>query len=97
MKGTLWRLCLKVFFLFYVVFVGKGYLKKLETDPDAVVNLGDSTYYRSIIKSDLGIGLPRPLPKDGVQQKELFFFPVFFLSDCLLLLGGEGGSCDCKS
>jgi hypothetical protein len=63
------------------VIVDKGYLKKLETDSEAVINLGDSAYHRSKIKNDLGIGVPRALPKDGVQQK------VHFLSffSCLTL------------
>lgn len=67
--------------LFFFVISAKGYLKKLETDPDAVINLGDSAYNRSKLKRNLGVGTPRPLPKDGVQQKVLFF--LFF--SCLTL------------
>jgi hypothetical protein len=76
-----------VLFLLFFVIADKGYLKKLETDPDAVINLGDSAYNRSNIKNNLGLGVPRPLPKDGVQQKVLFF--SFF--SCLTLSATSRG------
>ena len=38
-------------------------------DPEAVVCLGDSAYNRSKMKDKLGLGLPVPQRKDGVQQK----------------------------
>jgi hypothetical protein len=47
----------------------KGYLKKREEDPATVVCLGDSAYHRSQMKAQLGLGLPAPQRKDGVQQK----------------------------
>jgi hypothetical protein len=47
----------------------KGYLKKLEEDPEAVICLGDSAYHRSSVKGEMGIGRPVPQRKDGVQQK----------------------------
>ncbi len=50
-------------------FAAKGYLEKREVDPTAVVLLGDSAYHRSKIKEQLGLGLPVPQRKDGVQQK----------------------------
>lgn len=58
-------------FIFFslIHFQGKGYLKKVEQDPSAVVLLGDSAYHRSKNKDTLGIGRPVPLSKDGVQQK----------------------------
>ena len=45
----------------------KGYLKKQDEDPDAVILLGDSAYHRSSKKRALGLGLPVPLSADGVQ------------------------------
>ena len=53
-------------------FVAKGYLAKREADPAAVVCLGDSAYHRSNKKEELGLGLPAPQRKDGVQQKVKF-------------------------
>jgi hypothetical protein len=50
-------------------FAAKGYLAKREADPAAVVCLGDSAYHRSKLKEELGLGLPAPQRKDGVQQK----------------------------
>jgi hypothetical protein len=50
-------------------FAAKGYLDKREEDPAAVVCLGDSAYHRSTVKDQLGLGLPVPQRKDGVQQK----------------------------
>ena len=50
-------------------FLAKGYLKKLEQDPDATILLGDSAYNRSKLKRELGLGLPVPLPGNGTQQK----------------------------
>ncbi len=40
-----------------------------EEDDTAVVCLGDSAYHRSKHKDQLGLGLPVPQRKDGVQQK----------------------------
>jgi hypothetical protein len=53
----------------FFCFAAKGYLAKREDDPAAVVLLGDSAYHRSSIKDKLGLGLPVPQRKDGVQQK----------------------------
>ena len=53
-------------------FAAKGYLAKREADPAAVVCLGDSAYHRSKVKEELGLGLPAPQRKDGVQQKVKF-------------------------
>jgi hypothetical protein len=53
-------------------FSAKGYLAKREADPAAVVCLGDSAYHRSKMKEELGLGLPAPQRKDGVQQKVKF-------------------------
>ena len=53
-------------------FAAKGYLAKREADPAAVVCLGDSAYHRSNKKEELGLGLPAPQRKDGVQQKVKF-------------------------
>ena len=53
-------------------FAAKGYLAKREADPAAVVCLGDSAYHRSKKKVELGLGLPAPQRKDGVQQKVKF-------------------------
>ncbi len=50
-------------------FAAKGYLEKREADPTAIVCLGDSAYHRSKVKEQLGLGLPVPQQKDGVQQK----------------------------
>jgi hypothetical protein len=57
-------------FIFFF-FAAKGYLAKREEDPEAVVLLGDSAYNRSKLKVELGLGLPVPQRKDGVQQKVL--------------------------
>jgi hypothetical protein len=50
-------------------FAAKGYLARREEDRTAVVCLGDSAYHRSTKKDELGLGLPAPQRKDGVQQK----------------------------
>ncbi len=50
-------------------FAAQGYLARREEDLTAVVCLGDSAYHRSKIKQQLGLGLPVPQQKDGVQQK----------------------------
>jgi hypothetical protein len=47
----------------------KGYLKKRDEDPNAVILLGDSAYHRSLKKHTLGLGLPVPLSADGVQLR----------------------------
>jgi hypothetical protein len=41
----------------------------MEDHPDAVISLGDSAYNRSEIRRELGLGLPVPLSKDGIQQR----------------------------
>ena len=59
----------KIMFLSFFGFAAKGYLKRLEEDPEAVICLGDSAYHRSSVKGEMGIGRPVPQRKDGVQQK----------------------------
>lgn len=58
-----------IIFFRLIVFPEKGYLKKVQGDPSAVVFLGDSAYNRSTHKEILGIGRPVPLGRDGVQQR----------------------------
>lgn len=53
----------------FICFAAKGYLDRRDDDPAAVVLLGDSAYHRSKLKDKLGLGLPVPQRKDGVQQK----------------------------
>lgn len=38
-----------------------------------MVCLGDSAYHRSSKKEELGLGLPVPQKKDGVQQKVMIW------------------------
>ena len=67
----------EILFHLFFCFAAKGYLKKLEEDPEAVICLGDSAYHRSSVKGEMGIGRPVPQRKDGVQQKVIiskFFF-----------------------
>lgn len=56
----------------FFCFAAKGYLDKLEEDPAAVVLLGDSAYKFSSLKEELGLGVPVPQRKDGVQQTVRF-------------------------
>jgi hypothetical protein len=66
-----------------VRFAAKGYLAKRETDLAAVVCLGDSAYHRSSMKDKLGLGLPAPQRKDGVQQKVKFLHDSVSPTDIL--------------
>lgn len=75
-------------------FPAKGYLKRREEDPTAVVCLGDSAYHRSTLKGELGLGLPVPQRKDGVQQKVRTVTVVVTLSR---LICAAGGGRDCQS
>lgn len=59
-------------FLSFFGFAAKGYLKRLEEDPEAVICLGDSAYHRSSVKGEMGIRRPVSQRKDGVQQKVRF-------------------------
>ena len=61
-------------------FAAKGYLKKLEEDPEAVICLGDSAYHRSSVKGEMGIARLVPQQKDGVQQKVRISMICVFLS-----------------
>ena len=57
------------FCVFHILFlVDKGYLKRLEQDPQAAICLGDSAYHRSKVKEELGIKRPVPHQNDGAQQ-----------------------------
>jgi hypothetical protein len=64
-------------------FAAKGYLAKREADSAAVVCLGDSAYHRSNKKEELGLGLPAPQRKDGVQQKVKFLHDSVSPTDVL--------------
>lgn len=69
MKGIAFGLWLCVLYFHFFLFVAMGYLKERDRDPTAVVCLADSAYHRSALKEELGLGLPVPQSKDGVQQK----------------------------
>lgn len=58
---------LSIYFFSKFHFAAKGYLKKLEEDPTAVICLGDGAYNGCKLQKDLGIATPVPLPKSGAQ------------------------------
>lgn len=60
---------ISISFFSHVEIAAKGYLAKLEEDPNAIITLGDSAYNRSNVAKQMGMGLPVPLEKDGAQQR----------------------------
>ncbi len=51
--------------------------------------LGDSAYHRSKLKDVLGLGLPVPQKKDGVQQKVTIWALLVTNTDSLVEQGDE--------